>query len=142
MSALQPALVVKHLTVEFPSEAGPIRAVNDVSLTVSPQETLGIIGESGSGKSATAMSVLRLLPSQTARVLSGQILLGGDDLLKCDPRVLRDIRGRRVSMIFQDPTTSLHPSYTIGSQLSEVLTVHDQRLSKRAARRRSLTGPV
>lgn len=138
MSALQPALVIKHLTVEFASDAGPIRAVNDVSLTVASGETLGIIGESGSGKSATAMSVLRLLPEQKARVLSGQILLSGDDLLACDPRLLRDVRGRRVSMIFQDPTTSLHPSYTVGSQLSEVLTVHDQRLSKRAAHRRSV----
>ena len=133
-----PALLVDHLTVEFSSDAGPVRAVNDVSLSVTPGETLGIIGESGSGKSATAMSVLKLLPEPPARVLSGRILLGGEDLLKCDRGLLRDVRGRRVSMIFQDPTTSLHPSYTIGSQLGEVLTVHDRKLSKRAARRRAV----
>ena len=138
MSPSQPALVIDRLTVEFSSAAGPIRAVNDVSLTVAPGETLGIIGESGSGKSATAMSVLKLLPEPPARVLRGRILLGGEDLLTSDGRLLRDVRGRRVSMIFQDPTTSLHPSYTIGSQLSEVLTVHDRKLSKRAARRRSV----
>lgn len=112
--------------------------MNNVSLSVAPGETLGIIGESGSGKSATAMSVLKLLPVPPARILSGRILVGGEDLLTCDNRLLREIRGRRVSMIFQDPSTSLHPSYPIGDQLSEILTVHDRKLSKRAARRRAV----
>lgn len=133
----KPVLAVDRLTVEFSSATGPVRAVNDVSLSVAPGETLGIIGESGSGKSVTAMSVLRLLPQPTAQVRNGRILLGDEDLLTCDARALRDVRGRRVSMIFQDPTTSLHPAYTIGAQLAEVLTVHDRKLSKRAARRKS-----
>lgn len=138
MGPLKPALAVDSLTVEFSSAAGPVRAVNDVSLAVAPGETVGIIGESGSGKSVTAMSVLRLLPQPAAQVQNGRILLGDQDLLTCDARLLRGVRGRRVSMIFQDPTTSLHPAYTVGAQLAEVLTVHDRKLSKRAARRRSM----
>ena len=122
-------LEIDGLTVEFASTDAPVQAVNNVSLAVHRGETLGIIGESGSGKSATAMSVLRLLPEPPARVLGGRILLNGDDLLAADHRQLREVRGRRISMIFQDPTTSLHPSYTIGSQLSEAIRVHQQGLS-------------
>ena len=129
-------LEIDGLTVEFASTDAPVQAVNNVSLTVRRGETLGIIGESGSGKSATAMSVLRLLPEPPARVLGGRILLNGDDLLAADHRQLREVRGRRISMIFQDPTTSLHPSYTIGSQLSEAIRVHQQGLSTTENRQR------
>ena len=129
-------LEIADLTVEFASTGSTVQAVNNVSLTIKRGETLGIIGESGSGKSATAMSVLRLLPEPPARVLGGSILLNGDDLLAADHRRLREIRGRRISMIFQDPTTSLHPSYTIGSQLSEALRVHQQGLSTADNRQR------
>ena len=128
-------LEIDGLTVEFAAADAPVQAVNNVSLTVHRGETLGIIGESGSGKSATAMSVLRLLPEPPARV-RGRILLNGDDLLAADHRQLRDVRGRRISMIFQDPTTSLHPSYTIGSQLSEAVRVHQQGLSAAENRQR------
>lgn len=129
-------LEISGLTVEFASTEATVQAVNNVSLQVQRGETLGIIGESGSGKSATAMSVLRLLPEPPARVLGGKILLNGDNLLSTDQRRLRQIRGRRISMIFQDPTTSLHPSYTIGSQLSEALSVHQQGLSAGDKRQR------
>lgn len=129
-------LEIADLTVEFASTGAPVQAVNNVSLKIQHGETLGIIGESGSGKSATAMSVLRLLPEPPARVLGGKILLDGDDLLTADHRHLREVRGRRISMIFQDPTTSLHPSYTIGSQLSEAIRVHQQGLSTGENRQR------
>ena len=129
-------LEIDGLTVEFASTDAPVQAVNNVSLAVRRGETLGIIGESGSGKSATAMSVLRLLPEPPARVLGGRILLDGVDLLAADHRHLREVRGRRISMIFQDPTTSLHPSYTIGSQLSEAIRVHQQGLSTGENRQR------
>ena len=133
----EPLLEIDGLTVEFVVGDRPVQAVNGVTLNLLPGETLGIIGESGSGKSALAMSVLRLLPSPPARVVAGQVLLEGENLLAADWRRLREIRGRRVSMVFQDPGTSLHPSYTIGFQLSEAMRVHDRQMSLRAARKRS-----
>ena len=132
-----PLLEIDSLAVEFAAGDRAVKAVNGVTLKLWRGETLGIIGESGSGKSALAMSILRLLPSPPARVVAGRILLDGENLLTSDSRQLRDIRGRRVSMVFQDPGTSLHPSYTIGFQLSEAQRVHDRRLSPRAARKRS-----
>ena len=132
-----PLLEIDSLAVEFAAGDRPVKAVNGVTLKLWRGETLGIIGESGSGKSALAMSVLRLLPSPPARVATGRVLLDGENLLTADQRQLRDVRGRRVSMVFQDPGTSLHPSYTIGFQLSEALRVHDRQVSPRAARKRS-----
>ena len=132
-----PLLAIDSLAVEFAAGDRPVKAVNGVTLDLWRGETLGIIGESGSGKSALAMSVLRLLPSPPSRVVDGRILLDGENLLTADSRRLRDVRGRRVSMIFQDPGTSLHPSYTIGFQLREALRVHDRQVSTRAARSRS-----
>ena len=132
-----PLLEIHSLAVEFAASDRPVQAVNDVTLSLWRGETLGIIGESGSGKSALAMSILRLLPSPPARVVAGRILLDGENLLTADSRRLRDIRGRRVSMVFQDPGTSLHPSYTIGFQLSEAQRVHDRQVPPRAARKRS-----
>ena len=132
-----PLLEIDSLAVEFAAVDRPVRAVNGVTLNLWRGETLGIIGESGSGKSALAMSILRLLPSPPARVVAGRVLLDGENLLTADSRRLRAIRGRRVSMVFQDPGTSLHPSYTIGFQLSEAQRVHDRRVSPRAARKRS-----
>ena len=132
-----PLLAIDNLVVEFAAGDRPVKAVNGVTLNLWRGETLGIIGESGSGKSALAMSVLRLLPSPPARVVDGRVLLDGENLLAADSRRLRDIRGRHVSMVFQDPGTSLHPSYTIGFQLSEALRVHDRQVSPGAARKRS-----
>jgi len=130
-------LRIDGLSVEFGSLESPVRAVNDVTLELNRGETLGIIGESGSGKSVTAMSILRLLPVDQARVTQGRILFDGTDLLQADAADLRRIRGKDISIIFQDPATSLHPSYTIGAQLIEALRVHDRKLSRSAARIRS-----
>jgi len=130
-------LRIDGLSVEFGSFESPVRAVNNVTLEVSQGETLGIIGESGSGKSVTAMSILRLLPADQARVTQGRILFDGSDLLEADTAELRRIRGKDISIIFQDPATSLHPSFTIGAQLIEALRVHDGKLSRADARSRS-----
>ena len=130
-------LRIDGLNVEFGSTDHPVKAVNGVTLEVHRGETLGIIGESGSGKSVTAMSILRLLPKDQARVTSGQIWFDGTDLLTADPGVLRRVRGKDVSIIFQDPATSLHPSYTIGDQLIEAIRVHDGQISKAKARARA-----
>ena len=119
-----PLLEIHSLAVEFAASDRPVQAVNDVTLSLWRGETLGIIGESGSGKSALAMSILRLLPSPPARVVAGRILLDGENLLTADSRRLRDIRGRRVSMVFQDPGTSLHPSYTIGRSACMTVKCH------------------
>ena len=131
-----PLLALEHLSVEFAARGCPVQAVNDVSLELVGGETLGIIGESGSGKTATAMSVLRLLPEPPARIVNGRILLEGEDILQADPRRLREIRGREISMIFQDPATSLHPSFTVGAQLSEAIRVHDSTVSASQAQTR------
>ncbi|MEJ7799458.1 MAG: ABC transporter ATP-binding protein, partial [Ilumatobacter sp.] len=130
-------LRIEELSVEFGSLESPVKAVSDVNLAVHHGETLGIIGESGSGKSVTAMSILRLLPKDQARVTGGRIWFDGNDLLKAAPAQLRRVRGKDISIIFQDPATSLHPSFTIGAQLIEALRVHDSRLSAAAARTRS-----
>jgi len=133
----EPLLRIDGLSIEFGSRESPVKAVNEVSLEVARGETLGIIGESGSGKSVTAMSILRLLPKDQARVTQGRILFNGDDLLKLEPSRLRRVRGKDISLIFQDPATSLHPSFTIGAQLIEAIRVHDGGLSKAAARTRA-----
>jgi peptide/nickel transport system ATP-binding protein len=130
-------LRIDGLSVEFGSLESPVKAVNDVTLEVHSGETLGIIGESGSGKSVTAMSILQLLPKDQARVTQGQISFDGKDLLQADSGELRRVRGKDISIIFQDPATSLHPSYTIGAQLIEALRVHDSRISAADARSRS-----
>ena len=137
-SADDALLRIDGLSVEFGSLDSPVKAVNDVSLEVRRGETLGIIGESGSGKSVTAMSILQLLPKDQARVTGGRIWFDGTDLLQAEPGQLRQVRGKDISIIFQDPATSLHPSYTIGAQLIEALRVHNGRLSSADARARSV----
>ena len=136
-SADQALLHIDGLSIEFGALESPVKAVNDVTLEVRRGETLGIIGESGSGKSVTAMSILRLLPKDQARVTGGRIWFDGKDLLVTEPGQLRRVRGKDISIIFQDPATSLHPSYTIGAQLVEAIRVHDGRISKTDARARA-----
>ncbi|BCJ38053.1 ABC transporter ATP-binding protein [Actinocatenispora thailandica] len=128
-------LSVADLHVSFGTEDGLVQAVKGVSLTLAPGEILALCGESGSGKSVTAMSVPRLLPP-TARV-SGEVRLDGRDLLRLDGRELRALRGSDVSVVFQEPMTSLNPSFTVGFQITEVLHRH-QKLSRRAARARAV----
>ncbi|MCG7205488.1 ABC transporter ATP-binding protein [Streptomyces arenae] len=130
-----PVLSVRDLNVSFPSEAGAVRAVRDVSFDVHPGRTLGIVGESGSGKSATAMGVMGLLPGSAS--VSGRVLLGGRDLVGLDDRRLSAVRGNDISMVFQDPLSALTPIFSVGRQLSDALRVH-QRLTRQAAWNRAV----
>lgn len=120
----QPLLEIQNLSVTFSSEQSDLRAVEDVSFDVYPGETLGIVGESGCGKSVSCMSILRLIQGGNVRYESGQCLFEGRDTLGMSEKELRGIRGDRISMIFQEPMTALNPLYTIGNQMSEGLRLH------------------
>jgi len=133
----QPLLDVADLKTWFFTRDGIVRAVDGVSFHVMPGETLAIVGESGCGKSVTALSVLRLVPSPPGRIVSGAIRLAGRDLLALSEAEMRDVRGNDISMIFQEPMTSLNPVLTIGRQIAETLTLH-QGLDHKAALRRAV----
>ncbi len=120
-----PFLEVKDLKVHFPTDDGLVKSVDGLSFSVERGKTLGIVGESGSGKSVTSQAVLGLHRGTRART-SGQILLDGEDLMSVDNDRMRQLRGRKMSMIFQDPLSALHPYYTIGSQIIEAIQVHHQ----------------
>ena len=123
-------LKIEGLQTHFFTEAGTVRAVDGVSLMVRKGETLGIVGESGCGKSVTALSVLRLIPTPPGKIVAGNIFLDGRDLLKLPENEMRKVRGASISMIFQEPMTSLNPVFTVGDQIAEGIRLH-QRLSKR-----------
>ncbi|HEY7580807.1 MAG TPA: ABC transporter ATP-binding protein [Acetobacteraceae bacterium] len=114
-------LEVRDLHTHFFLRRGVLRAVDGVSFALRRGEVLGLVGESGCGKSVTALSIMRLLPKDVARTVRGEVLLGGDDLLQRTPREMREVRGRRMSMVLQDPQTSLNPVFSIGEQLREAL---------------------
>src|SRR5215216_5943395 len=121
---LAPLLEVKNLHTEFRTGAGIVRAVDGVSYTVDPGETVAVVGESGSGKSVTAMSVLRLIPNPPGRVTGGEVWFDGRDLLKLSEEEMRQVRGGEIGMIFQEPMTSLNPVLTIERQITETLEEH------------------
>jgi peptide/nickel transport system ATP-binding protein len=129
-------LEVKNLCTSFFTEEGEVKAVNGVSFSVPSGRTLGIVGESGSGKSITSLSILRLIQSP-GKIKSGKILFDGKDLLQLSEKDMRKIRGNEISMIFQEPMTSLNPVFTIGEQISEVYQIH-RNLSKREAKEKSI----
>jgi oligopeptide/dipeptide ABC transporter ATP-binding protein len=130
-------LRVEDLRTYFHTDDGVVRAVDGVSFSVGARETLCLVGESGCGKSVTALSLLRLVPSPPGRIEGGRVVFQGRDLLALDEREMRAIRGNQISMIFQEPMTSLNPVYTCGDQIMESLVLH-QRLGKRAARARAV----
>src|SRR5512146_954749 len=117
-------LDVQHLETQFRTREGTIHAVNGVSFTLKEGETLGIVGESGCGKSVTVMSVMRLIPTPPGKVVSGEAYYQGKNLLEMTDNEIRHIRGSQISMIFQDPMTSFNPVLTIGRQLTEPLEAH------------------
>jgi len=131
-----PLLEVRNLKVSFRTEDGTVRAVNDISFSVSPGETLGIVGESGSGKSVSMMSVMRLIIDPNAR-FEGEVLYKGQNLMGLTQDQMRHIRGSEIAMIFQDPMTSLNPVYQVGWQISEQIRTHEK-ISKQAARKRAV----
>ena len=132
-------LTVEGLTTEFRTERGIVRAVNNVSYTVDEGEIVGVVGESGCGKSVTQLSIMQLIPNPPGRVVAGTVELDGVNLLeyKRNSREMCAVRGSKISMIFQEPMTSLNPAMTVGKQMSEVLTTHLE-LSKKEARERSI----
>ncbi len=132
---MSPILSIKNLTTWFETSQGPLRAVDDISFDIAPGEVFALLGESGCGKSLTALSILRLLPG-TARS-RGEILLHGQDLLRLPEIKMREVRGGRIAMIFQEPMTSLNPVLSVGTQIGEALKAH-QRLKGRSAERRAI----
>ncbi len=131
----EPLLSVRDLRVAFRTDAGTVRALFGVSFSLTPGETVGLVGESGCGKTVTALSVMKLLPSPPAILESGQVLLRGRDLVPLSPDEMRDVRGKEISMIFQEPMTSLNPVLTVGEQVAEVFTAHGTCGEKEAADR-------
>ncbi|MFN7984685.1 MAG: ABC transporter ATP-binding protein [Vicinamibacterales bacterium] len=133
----QPLLLVQNLQTHFFSDSGVVRAVDDVSFDVHAGKTLAVVGESGSGKSVTAMSILRLVAEPPGRIVGGKVLFKGRNLLDASPTEMRAIRGKEISMIFQEPMTSLNPVYSCGEQIMETLMLHE-RLGRQAARARAI----
>ncbi|MBP2099367.1 ABC transporter ATP-binding protein [Enterococcus rivorum] len=132
----QPLLSVEHLSVEFISDKKKLRSVDDVSFSIKRGETLGIVGESGSGKSVTVTSILKLLPGN-AQIPEGQIVYKDQAILPLSEKAMRKIRGNEISMIFQDPMTSLNPVFTVENQLVEAIRLH-QAVSKKEARQEAI----
>ncbi len=130
-------LEVRNLKTEFTSEGESFLAVDDVSFSIAPASTLGIVGESGCGKSATALSIMRLIADPPGRVVGGEVLFRGRNLLTLSEPEMRKVRGNQISMVFQDPMTSLNPVFTVGNQIGEAMRLH-QGLDRKAARARSI----
>src|ERR687890_244955 len=133
----RPLLEVKNLKTQFFTQDGVVRAVDDVSFYVMPGETLGVVGESGCGKSITGLSIMRLIPNPPGKIVAGEILFNGDDILRMTDEQVRAIRGNDIAMIFQDPMTSLNPVLTINRQISEALQLH-MGMNKGQARDRTI----
>jgi oligopeptide transport system ATP-binding protein len=132
-----PLLSVRDLATHFFTRDGVVRAVDGVSFDVEKRRVLGIVGESGCGKSVTALSIMGLIPKPPAKIVSGEIMFGGRDLATLSERQLEDVRGSQIAMIFQDPMTSLNPTLTIGTQITETIRRHFD-VSKEAARKRAV----
>ncbi len=129
-----PLLEVKDLHTSFFTDAGEVKAVNGVSFNLERGKVLGIVGESGSGKSVTAYSIMQIL-ANTGKIVSGSIKLDGEELVGAGEKVMKTVRGNKISIIFQDPMTSLNPTYTIGHQLMEAIVLHTDRNKKQAYER-------
>jgi oligopeptide/dipeptide ABC transporter ATP-binding protein len=133
-----PVLSIRDLVVEFTTEDGVVQAVDGISYDLYPGETLGIVGESGSGKSVSTMSLLGLIPQPPGRIVRGEAIFQGKDLLKMSKKALRRIRGKDLAMVFQDPMTSLNPVLKIGFQISEAIKTHNPGIKDAAAKKRAV----
>ena len=131
-----PELKVENLVVHYRTEDGLVRAVNDVSFEVQRGATMGLVGETGAGKTTTALAMMRLIPSPPGEMVSGRILFAGKDIMEYSEKEMDKVRGDTVSMVFQDPMTSLNPVLTVGEQIAEVIMLH-QHLSREEARRKT-----
>ncbi|MEE8390600.1 MAG: ABC transporter ATP-binding protein, partial [Anaerolineae bacterium] len=128
-------LDIKNLTTRFYTDDGVVHAVNGVSYALEEGEMLGVVGESGCGKSVHALSILRLIPSPPGKIEDGEVWFDGRDLLKLSESDMRHVRGAEIAMVFQDPMTSLNPVYTIGFQIMEALKLHQGMNNKQARER-------
>lgn len=133
----KPLLDVKGLKTCFSTEDGIVSAVDDIHFCLDKGETLGVVGESGCGKSVTALSIMRLVPTPPGRILGGKVIFEGEDLLEKSEAEMRKVRGNRISMIFQEPMTSLNPIFPIGSQIMETILLH-QKVSRTEAREKAV----
>ena len=122
----EPLLAVRDLSIQFFTYQGVVRALENVNLTIQPGEIMGLVGETGCGKSVMARSVLRLIPDPPGKITGGEILFKGEDILQAHRRRLREIRGNRISMVFQEPMSSLNPVFTVGNQMEEVVILHQK----------------
>jgi oligopeptide/dipeptide ABC transporter ATP-binding protein len=131
-------LEVKNLKTGFKTDDGSFLAVDDISFSVEKGKTLGIVGESGCGKSVTSLSIMRLVPNPPGQIVGGQILFKGQDLLKLSEGEMRKIRGNDIAMIFQEPMTSLNPVFTCGNQIAEAISLHQKGLSRKEVRAKTI----
>jgi oligopeptide/dipeptide ABC transporter ATP-binding protein len=131
-------LEVNNLKTYFFTRAGVVKAVDDVSFAIMPGETLGVVGESGCGKSVTALSVMRLVANPPGKIVGGEINFNGENILEKNTEEMTDLRGSKISMIFQDPMTSLNPVFTVGSQIAETVRRHSKGVSKDQAWKRAI----
>ncbi|RNB57643.1 ABC transporter ATP-binding protein [Brevibacillus gelatini] len=132
-----PVLQIENLQTHFFTDRGQIPAVDGVTITVNKGEVVGIVGESGCGKSVTSLSVMKLVPNPPGKIVGGTIKFKGEDLVSADEKRMRDIRGNEIAMIFQEPMTSLNPVFTIGNQIGEAIRLH-MKVSKKEARARAI----
>jgi peptide/nickel transport system ATP-binding protein len=129
-------LNVEELRVIYKTDIETVAAVNGVSFTIKRGKTLGLVGETGAGKTTAALSIMRLLPNTTGRILGGKVEFNGRDIMKFDELMLRAIRGNSIAMVFQDPMTSLNPVMTVGDQIAETIEMHNEKISKNEVRKK------
>ncbi len=130
-------LEIKNLTIHYVTDQETVKAVNGISLEIAEGESLGLVGETGAGKTTTALGIMRLVPDPPGKIISGEIIYKGEDLMKKSEHEMRSIRGHQISMIFQDPMTALNPVETVGFQIAEVIRLH-QNLSKKDAEAKAM----
>ena len=131
-------LLVENLNTWFYTESGVVKALEDVSFSVARGEILGLVGETGCGKSVTSSSIMRLIPSPPGKIVSGRIMFDGEDIVQASPERMRQIRGKDIAMIFQDPMSSLNPVFTVGRQVEEAVRVHNPDMSRAQVHTRAL----
>ena len=131
-------LEIEELVVHYETDDGVVEAVNNVSIQIEKGEVLGLVGETGAGKTTIALSIMNLLPHPPAHVIQGKVLLEGSDLLQKKKKEMQRIRGKKVSMIFQDPMTALNPLHSVGDQIAEVIQLHDKKLSASEVQERAV----
>ena len=132
----EPILDIKNLRVIYKTDLETVEAINGIDLKISKGKTLGLVGETGAGKTTTALSIMRLLPEKTGKILSGEIHFAGQELLNLPPLEMRKVRGDQIAMVFQDPMTSLNPVMTVGEQIAEAINLHNPDISKAETEKR------